>query len=258
MRVEHFRYLFNTVNGFYLKEHIIMFRKPVEIWNEVTGESIIFKSVDEALEHEIDGEKVRDIIERTEILAIPHPDGGRGAGSGNQRSFKFSHARNDGTDNSTHLHPAYANTRIKAKTLEGAMAEFRERYKNANSEWAYEVDDQGYVHQYVKGNRTSVAIGGSNTSRNRSTMILHNHPSGGAFSDSDLLSTAMDKHSKGIVASGKKYDYIFKKGTHFKANEFAKAVKNATLKGKDYDDAVDKWLKKNAKKYGYQYSRRKN
>ena len=49
MRIEHFRYAFNRLNGFYLKEHIILFRKPLELWNEVTGESVTFKTLDELL-----------------------------------------------------------------------------------------------------------------------------------------------------------------------------------------------------------------
>ena len=89
-------------------------------------------------------------------------------------------------------------------------------------------------------------------------MIIHNHPSGGAFSGADLTSTASLKRTKGIIASGKNYDYKFEKGTHFKASAFTKAVNTAKFKGSDYDDAVDKWLKKNQKKYGYKYSRTKN
>ena len=52
MRIEHFRYAFNRLNGFYLKEHIILFRKPLELWNEVTGESAKLKgtSYDDAVD----------------------------------------------------------------------------------------------------------------------------------------------------------------------------------------------------------------
>ena len=89
-------------------------------------------------------------------------------------------------------------------------------------------------------------------------MVIHNHPSGGAFSDADLLNTAADRRIKGVIASGKNYDYKFEKGTHFKAQAFSKAVRSAKMQGKDYDDAVDKWLKKNKDKYGYKYSRTKN
>ena len=53
MRIEHFRYAFKRLNGFYLKEHIILFRKPLELWNELTGESITFKTLDEVLDYEL-------------------------------------------------------------------------------------------------------------------------------------------------------------------------------------------------------------
>lgn len=258
MRIEHFRYAFKRLNGFYLKPHIILFRKPLELWNEVTGESVEFKSVDDVLDYVIDGESVRAIIERTDTLNIPALNGGRGAGDGTQKSFKFGHASGDGADKSKQLLPAKANIRIKAKTPEGAMKEFREKHGSSDHEWAYEIDDNGYVHQYVEGNRSSVSIGsGAKVGKGQKTMILHNHPSGGHFSDSDLISTAMDGRSKGIVASSTKANYIFEKGTHFKANSFIKAVKNANMKGTSYDDAVDKWLSKNSKKYGYKYTKQK-
>ena len=134
------------------------------------------------------------------------------------------------------------------------MQEFHNRFENEDHEWAYEVDPQGYVHQYKEGNATSVSISG----KNKNNMILHNHPSGGAFSDSDLISASLG-NERGIVASGTKGDYIFQKnGGHFKATEFVKAVKRAKLVGKDYDDAVDKWLKANQKKYGYRYEFKKS
>lgn len=96
--------------------------------------------------------------------------------------------------------------------------------------------------------------------KGQKTMIIHNHPSGGAFSDSDLLSVSAQKRAKGIIASGKNYDYKFEKGSHFNAQGFCKAVKTAKLTGKNYDEAVHKWLnnKENKKKYGYKYSRTKN
>lgn len=258
MRIEHFRYAFKRLNGFYLKEHIILFRKPLELWNEVTGESITFKTLDEVLDYELDGESVKAIIERTDTLYIPPLNGGRGAGNGTQKSFKFGSAGGEGKRTDKQLLPARANVKIKSKTLAGAMKEFREKHGASNREWAYEVDDNGYVHQYVKGMAHSVNIGSrAKVGKGQKTMILHNHPSGGHFSDADLISTAMDGRSKGIVATSTKAQYTFEKGTHFKATQFVKAVKNANMKGKSYDDAVDKWLKANSKKYGYKYTKQK-
>ena len=104
---------------------------------------------------------------------------------------------------------------------------------NDKKEHAFTVDEQGFVTSYVHGMAHSVMVAGR-----RGEMVYHNHPSGGAFSDADLISTALTA-AKGIVASGKSGDYILQKGNHFKANAFVKAVNNAHLKGKDYDDAVE-------------------
>lgn len=261
MRIEHFRYLFkNAVAGFYLKPGIIMFRKPLEIWNENTDESVKFKRLEDALEYELDGEKVKDIILRSERLTLPELEGGRGASGGGDKEFKFGHAGGDGAGgNDKQLLPAYANTKIKAKTLDGALAEFKRNHLLADHEFAYEVDSNGYVHQYVEGATSSVGIyAGAKVGKGQKTMIIHNHPSGGAFSDSDMIAMSMQTRAKGIIASGKNYDYKVEKGGHFKASAFVKAVKNARPKGKDYDDAVHKWLTANQKKYGYKYTRTKN
>lgn len=182
--------------------------------------------------------------------------GGSSSSSKDMKTFKFGSAGGNGNGNDKTLPAAYANTQIKSKTLEGALTEFKRNHLLSDHEFAYEIDGDGYVSQYVEGQAHSVGIG---SSRNvRDSMIIHNHPNGGAFSDADLLSTSMDNRSKGIIASGKNYDYKFEKGTHFKANEFTKAVRTAKMKGTDYDSAVDSWLKSNQKKYGYKYSRTKN
>ena len=243
MTKEEFKAIFNKntgVNGFNLDKDTFVFLEPLQIWNAKTDEATDFEDVDKLWD--AIKEQLKDAKELTIALS-----GSTGAGGNSE--FKFGHAKGNGKDKSEQLFPAYANTRIKSKTLEGAMEEFHERFKNENKEWAYEIDNQGYVHQYVKGNATSVGITGSN----KNNMILHNHPSGGAFSDSDLISTSLG-NERGIVASGKYGDYIFEKnGGHFKASEFVKAVKTAKMKGKDYDDAVKKWLTANQKKYGYKF-----
>lgn len=255
MTREQFKELFSEevgAGGFYLdkENEVFCFREPLSIWDSHTGKDVSFDTVDDLLDYEYNGRKVADIISEMDSLAISIEGS---VGNGKQQTFKFSHARDNGKDKTKDLFPAYANVRIKSKTLEGAMEEFHERFKNADKEWAYEIDPQGYVHQYKEGNTTSVSISG----RNKNNMILHNHPSGGAFSDSDLISASLG-NEKGIVASGKNGDYIFQKnGGHFKAADFVKAVKSAKLKGTSYDDAVDKWLTANQKKYGYRYEFKK-
>lgn len=265
MRIEHFRYLFNReYDIFYLTENIAICKKPFNIWNKETDESIDFKTLDEVLEHKIGDETVKDIILRMEKPYTPMLNGGRGAssGSGDNKTFKFSHASGgsgSGGGGGDDILPAVANTRIKSKSLDGALAEFKRNHLLANREFSYSVDENGYVTGYKRGEAHSVAVPShGKQGRGRKNMIIHNHPSGGAFSDTDLHTMAGDRNAKGIIASGKKYDYKIEKGTHFKAQAFSKGVKNAKMTGKDYDDAVDKWLKKNQKTYGYKYSRTKN
>lgn len=256
MTQEQFKYLFSEevgANGFLLvptedpDKEVWVFREPLQIWESETDKEVNFKNVDELLAYSYKGKLVSEYVDEMDKLIVSLH--GSTGGDGKEKTFKFSHARDNGKDNTQDLFPAYANVRIKDKTLEGAMQEFHERFKNADKEWAYEIDEQGYVHQYKEGNTSSVSISGTN----KNNMILHNHPSGGNFSDSDLISVSAG-NEKGIVASGKNGDYVFqKKGGHFKASEFIKAVKRAKMQGTSYDDAVDKWLKANQKKYGYTY-----
>lgn len=251
------RQLKREYDCFYLTKEYVIFKKPkLTLWNSKTDEEWKFKNVDELLKHQIDGVPIADIIEKLTRSQEPQFEGGRGSSSGSESTFKFGHAEGDGKDETRPLPPALANVKIKSKNFESALQEFRAKHVRSNHEWAYEVDSNGYVHQYVEGNRTSVNISGrAKVPKSERTMIIHNHPGGGAFSDSDLLHTAAVARERGIIASGKKYDYVFEKGDKFKAQSFTRAVKKAEMQGKNYDDAVDKWLRKNQTKYGYKYTR---
>ena len=88
------------------------------------------------------------------------------------KQFKFSNAREGRSKDKSHdLHPAYANVRIKSKTLEGAMTEFQRTHSDSDHEWAYVVDGSGFVHRYVEGNAYSVSV----YSGSHDSTILHNH-----------------------------------------------------------------------------------
>ena len=259
MNLNEFRRQFKNVNGFYITKNWILFRKPLELWNEKTNKSIKAKKLEYLLDVTVNDKTIAKHIEDLDKIPLPSLNGGRGQSDSSNKYHRRGFPKGgDPFDKgrSKSDFPARANIRIKTKTLENAMQEFREFHKNKNKEWAYEVDSQGFVHQYVEGSRSSVGI----QSRNKGTMILHNHPSHGEpnFSGADMWVVSADRRAKGIVASSEKYDYVFKKGTHFKANEFVKATKRADLKGKDYSDAIDKWLKKNQKKYGYTYYKTSN
>ncbi len=135
------------------------------------------------------------------------------------------------------------------------------RWKNTAWSWMNRASLQKYRH----GNAGSI----SGLTGNGKEIAIHNHPRDGwpTFSKEDVINTALGTR-RGIVAvstkTGRGDDtaryagvYTFTKGTHFNASGFVKAVNSAQLSGKDYNDAVSKWLKANQQKFGYKYSYQK-
>lgn len=256
MTKSQFKFAFGKKHGvsfFTLIPGVTVFRKPLQIWIEETNQEIRFKTIDELLDYQLDGAKVIDIISGMESLSGDmNLYGGRGGESSPQGEYRFSGASDTNLGRDIRRLPAEANTKIKTKTYEEALKQFQTKFANSDHEYAYEIDRQGYVHAFNEGGKHAVNVANM-TSRNN--IIVHNHPSGGHFSDADLLNMAQTRTS-GVVAVGNKKTYtVTKNGGHFKATEFTKAVKTAKMKGKDYDDAVHKFLKANQKKYGYTYTR---
>lgn len=190
--------------------------------------------------------------------------GGRGSASGNGSTWTMGAAPNDGHIPIRHF-PAEANVRIKTKTYEEAVKEFANFTKDKTVEYAYEVDADGFVYGFMQGGKNSIYP----TAMKNGSIILHNHPlakdsTTTHFSDADLLSMAVTPSSKGVVATHYRGDhtiaYQVTKGGHFDDTGFVSFVKNLSrngAKGKTYDDAIDKALKANAKKYGYTYTKTK-
>ncbi len=230
----------------------LFFARDMELFD---GEdTVTFDGWDDAFSYEEDGFSFADEVASIgENVIVPFNGGnGSSSGSASMQEFKFNHASGGSSDDhGTVRFPAEFNDGEKAQSLTKTLDKFRAKYANADHEYGITVDEQGFVHKYHEGGSTSVAISGT-----KGQTIIHNHPSGGNFSDSDLLHTAQGPE-KGIIASGSKGDYIFEKGAHFKAKQFARAIKRARPKGKDYDDATHRWLTANAEKYGYKYRFRK-
>lgn len=254
------------VNSFQLTDTLTVFRKPYEIWNEETDESIYFKNVDELLKYEIEGVTVWDLIKNKDHLYGDLTiNGGRGSGSGRNKTFHMGHAgsdgKGDGKDSPRHF-PAEANVKIKTKTYDEALKQFSNFAKDKTKEYSYEVDGDGYVYGLIEGGGTSTSF----TSMKKGSTIFHNHPlpkdaTTSHFSDTDLFTFTRSNFHNGMVATHNKgthtVAYQVHKGTHFNATGFEKMVRSASkgkgIQGKTYDDAVDKMLKANAKKYGYTY-----
>lgn len=209
-----------------------------------------FKSLKEAWDFKFDGiHTVAESWANIERFELPALCGRKGGSSAGMRKFKFNHADIDDPYAETPKHfPVEANTRIKVKTEENAIDYFAKQYRNANHEYGMSIDPDGFVHDYQEGGRSSVGLYGI-----KGTFMVHNHPGGGAFSDWDLYAIARNQ-SSGIAAIGKKGDYYIRKnGGHFKGAAFERAVRNARPEGKDYDDAVRKWLTAHQKKFGYTF-----
>jgi hypothetical protein len=227
--------------------------RPLRLWDGETGRTVKFTSMREAWDYVFDGVKTVEAalsgIERFELPALS----GRKGGSSSMKDFKFGHAPHGRDYGNAIMHQnAELNTRITVKTEKDAIKYFSDLFTNADHEYGMAIDNQGYVHRYIEGGDTSVPIWGR-----KGELVIHNHPSGGAFSDSDLISTSRSSES-GIVAIGKGGDYYFRKnGGHFKSAQFERAVRRAKLRGHDYDDAVRRWLRANQKQYGYRFEFKK-
>lgn len=264
MELNTFRHQFKRLGGVYATDSVALMRKPLELIKLSTGETIAsFDSLDEALAYELDGKTIEERVKSWTEIVFPHEFGGRGGGSGMGFSGPWGDDGGGGKDETEADLPARMNVRVGInRTYQDMVKAFADIHAASPEEHGVVVDAQGFATKYRHGNAGSI----SGLSGNGSEIALHNHPSFGwpTFSKADVVNTAMGTR-KGIVAisSTKGRDettakyagtYSFIKGTHFNANGFVKAVGNARLSGKDYNDAVHRWLKANQKKYGYTYT----
>lgn len=266
MELNEFRHQFKKLNGVYADKDVILTRRPLELIDMSNGGVIAkFGSLDDVLRYELNGQTIEDRIREWDAIVFPCEHGNRGSDSGNDAfSGGWDGAGGDEADDDTRYdHPARMNVKLSVnRTYEDMLRAFEDTHAASAFEHGVVVDAQGFAVKYRHGGATSV----SGLSGTNSEIALHNHPSGGwpNFSKEDVLNTAMGTR-KGIVAvsstKGRGDDtakyagtYSFIKGHKFDANGFIKAVGSAQLRGKDYNDAVSKWLRANQKKYGYKFS----
>ena len=241
---------FQNYVGVPLTADLYLFRYPLRLVDTRTAKPTFFASLEGAFAAIVEGRSVWDYICDRYPKRIEFVMNGGGGGSSGMGTFSFGHAGGGGDGGGPSHVPAEANVRIKTKTEAGAMEEFSQRFANADHEWAYTIDEQGYVHGFAEGGRSSVMPEG----RLQGHLILHNHPSGGAFSDSDLISMSMSG-ARGVVAHTTNGDWVVRTTGHFKPEAFVRAVRSAKMKGTDYDDAVRRWLssKDRQQKFGYRF-----
>ena len=250
MIVEEFKKLLNSNNAIRITYNLIIFA-DYELYNFTSKKGKKYHNLDDLLD---DNPDLLELIHNTDDF-YKEFDGGRGASAGNKKAF--GHA-GGGKDNSKILLNAELNLEVaKGNSIDAVLKRFRDKYGKADHEYGISVDANGYVHKHVEGNKHSVSIGGG-----KGETIIHNHPSGSHFSDTDLISIASGKEKSIIATSSNakiKGTYTFTKGNHFNSKGFIKAVKNAQVSSNlTYNQGVHKWLKDNAKKYGYTYTKSKD
>lgn len=269
MLIDTFKHEFKKRAGVFITNDLILFRRPLQLYdftNDEVIETFKGRDVEPALNYDIGGKTIRDIISRWKRMPVVILHGGRGGDSGMDNAYTHrgipmgNNSGGDGFDSADH--PARFNAQFgNEASFEKTLETFRNMHVNDDHESGITVDAQGFVTGYVHGTAGAVMISGG-----VGEHVIHNHPAAGwpIFSGEDLVATALEG-SSGITASSTragrsaetaKYagDYIFNKGHNFNAEAFIKGVKGAYLKGKDYNDAVDKWLRAHQKKYGYTYT----
>ena len=260
MELKTFEKTLQNNNALRINEDLLLFN-DLEMYNLSTDESIYFESLEKLYEYKLDDLSFKDFILNKKEFTV-RIDGGRGSGSSNTKmGGGFNHAdrrRGKGGEYGNIEFPARLNVAgQRYKSYDKTLSQFEKMYKNADIEYGATVDEQGFAQRLIKGGSTSVPISGG-----KGEMIIHNHPSGGNFSDSDLITVASGRE-KGIVATGSnvrknRMRYTFTKTNKFKSKEFIKAVKKAQWPSNmNYDKGADWWLRKNAKTYGYKYSAKK-
>ena len=267
MTVEKFKRDFKRLNGVYITGTVIMFRtKPIEFYDVSKNVTLAtFDTLDTALSYEIHGKTVEEYIADMEEITFPpeFAKGNSGLSGGFSGRWTSALGSGSGDDNTTYDHPARMNVKIGIqRTYEDMLKAFTETHAAAGEEHGVVVDQYGFATKYRHGNTGSI----SGLTGNGTEIAIHNHPSHGwpTFSKEDVVNTALGTR-RGIVAvsstqgrgdDSAKYagTYSFVKGQHFNAPGFVKAVSNARISGKDYNDAVNRWLTRNQKKYGYTYS----
>lgn len=231
--------------------------KSLNLWNEETDEIIHFKSLDDALLFEIDGKMIKDIVAEADMTLFNVVlNGGSGNSSGATKEFSVKDgAGGNAIGNYDFDLPARMNTKIKVKTEEEAIKVFREMHKDSKIEHAVNIDVDGFASGYSHGEEGTVHP----APHKKGDMTVHNHPNRrwgnlSQFSFADLKHTVTNS-TRGIIATHDDGYYKFLKGGHFKGEKFIRDLKKAKFKGKNYDEAFDKWLKANQKKYGYKYEK---
>lgn len=191
MKIDRFKREFKHLSGIYASDKVVLFRKPLELYNLATGETIAtFDSLDEALAFEIDGKTLEQRVSAWTEIVFPVEHGGRGSSSGLGFDGGWPSAGGGGADETEADLPARMNTKVGIhRTYEDMVRAFAEAHANSDIEHGVVVDAYGFATKYRHGNAGSI----SGLSGNGTEIAVHNHPKDGwpTFSKEDVVNTAM-------------------------------------------------------------------
>ncbi|MCD8371785.1 MAG: hypothetical protein LUD27_00595 [Clostridia bacterium] len=267
MDLNTFRREFKHCGGVMLTSSVCMFRRPLELYDREKKETLAqfkYKDYESAFAFDLGGKTVGETIASWEHMPIVTLNGGRGGDSGSfSEAWKLEGGRGGANLPSKADFPARMNVKTGAvsNSYDKMLSAFIQTHAADETEHGITVDEYGFTTRYMHGDKGSVSISGS-----VGEIIVHNHPFDGwpNFSKDDIA-VITNSAAKGVVAvsstTGRSADtakyagtYSFVKTAKFNANGFLKALDTAHISGKDYNDAVSKWLKANQKKYGYIYT----
>lgn len=192
MTKEQVRAEYRFLNAIYGDRHIVfrVNRHRWEVYNRETEQVRVYRTFDEVAP-DPDAAAVFDAYKGGPIELDAGPKKRKGkaeplfGGQGGEMPGKVSRA-----DFPSRVNIGNAGGASQMKTLNL----FRQLHANDRTESGFAVDERGFVHTYRHGGRSSVAWDPRDLP---GMMIYHNHPSGGAFSKQDLVTTAQT----GAVAS---------------------------------------------------------
>lgn len=169
MTIDKFKELLFFNNAIRLNDEYIVFNDN-ELYSFRLDKGKKYKSVEELIEDRAD---IREIIEKTEDFTLDYdmPKGGRGGNRKMGGGFKHADLRGKGKISGEVLHPAELNLKTAKNSLENVLKRFQDKYANADIEYAISIDEQGFVHQHIKGGSVAVQISGG-----KGETIIHNHP----------------------------------------------------------------------------------
>ena len=210
MTIEYFKELLANNNAIRISDEFIVFNDN-EVYSFETEKGKKYNDIDELV---ADRPDIAEIIESTEEFDNTYDMAKGSRGGDGKMGGGFNHASNRGGGKQERLLPAELNLGTARNSLDKVLKRFQNKYADADREYGISIDDQGFVHQHIKGGGTSVAITG-----NKGETIIHNHPSGGNFSDSDLIHVASTQEKVIIATSSntsKKTTFKFEKTPKFK------------------------------------------